>query len=677
MKRWLTACTLVGLLVPFGSPDAQTICGTWRPSPTPSPNELFSHFLGVAANSANDAWAVGEYDSLAGTYTPMMRAVTAHWNGSVWTNVPSPSVGVSGTTLTGVAATATTGVWAVGYSNNYGTPQTLIQRWNGAQWSVVPSPIITGGSSLEAITRLSATDLWAVGNREGGALGTTVATLTVHWNGSAWSAVPSPNVGNRWNDLAAVSGVSAGDVWAVGSWRNISGLYQNLAIHWNGTQWTIVPTPNLAGAENQLAAVVAIAGNDAWALGSSNDGITARSVYLHWNGAAWSSVPGPGGGAALAGGDALVALAPNDVWAIGSTLSHWDGSVWTLAPNPDVPGALGIALKAGAKVGACDIWAAGSSFDFGTQRTLAVRLTPGGGAVNQPPVAVATATPSQGLAPLSVQLSSAGSHDPDGTIVSYRWNFGDSTYPPEQTEANPVHTYVQTGPLTYHAELQVIDDRGAIATTSVMIHIDTPVHVESQDVRRVAQNDQWAGENVVRISDAHGQPISGATVSASYDGPTGGSASGATNAEGKVTLRTLPTGSATTNWCFTVTDVTGSGTGYVPGSNVVTIQCEPSALDVPTGQEAKALVLNVAPNPFSQTTEIHFILPAPANVSVQVVDAAGRLIRDLRREWLPAGPHDLLWDGIDARGAASHAGLYFVRVVADGNAKAHRLLRIR
>src|SRR4029079_17115380 len=131
------------------------------------------------------------------------------------------------------------------------------------------------------------------------------------------------------------------------------------------------------------------------------------------------------------------------------------------------------------------VWAAGSSFDMSTQRTLAVHLTPGGGTINLPPVAVASASPVHGLAPLAVQLSATGSHDPDGTIVSYRWNFGDSTYPPEQTDAAPVHTYVQTRPRTYRAELQVIDDRGAIALTSVTIHIDTPVHVASQTVQRV------------------------------------------------------------------------------------------------------------------------------------------------------------------------------------------------
>ena len=85
MKRQRAAWTVLLLLVLFGSAQAETPCGTWRQSPTPSPNDLFSHFLGVAAVAPNDVWAVGEYDSLAGTSTPEIRAITAHWNGSGWT----------------------------------------------------------------------------------------------------------------------------------------------------------------------------------------------------------------------------------------------------------------------------------------------------------------------------------------------------------------------------------------------------------------------------------------------------------------------------------------------------------------------------------------------------------------------------------------------------------------
>lgn len=74
--------------------------------------------------------------------------------------------------------------------------------------------------------------------------------------------------------------------------------------------------------------------------------------------------------------------------------------------------------------------------------------------VNQAPVAVANATPSSGKAPLTVDFSSAGSADSDGTIVSYNWVFGDGE---TSSEANPVHTYATPG--LYSASLTVTDNR--------------------------------------------------------------------------------------------------------------------------------------------------------------------------------------------------------------------------
>jgi hypothetical protein len=63
----------------------------------------------------------------------------------------------------------------------------------------------------------SATDVWAVGTRQdrSGAIPID-RTLTEHWNGSAWSVVPSPNVGGNDNLLNGV-GAATGDVWTVGS----------------------------------------------------------------------------------------------------------------------------------------------------------------------------------------------------------------------------------------------------------------------------------------------------------------------------------------------------------------------------------------------------------------------------------------------------------------------------
>ena len=85
---------------------------------------------------------------------------------------------------------------------------------------------------------------------------------------------------------------------------------------------------------------------------------------------------------------------------------------------------------------------------------------------NQAPVAAASATPLNGNAPLQVNFSSAGSYDPDGTLVSYAWDFGDGG---TSTQANPVHTYTAAG--SYQAVLTVTDNLGSSGSASVTISV--------------------------------------------------------------------------------------------------------------------------------------------------------------------------------------------------------------
>lgn len=89
------------------------------------------------------------------------------------------------------------------------------------------------------------------------------------------------------------------------------------------------------------------------------------------------------------------------------------------------------------------------------------------GTPNAPPVAVATATPSSGIAPLTVTLSAVGSSDPDGTITSYSWVFGDGTA--NGAGASVSHAYQTAGNFT--AVLTVTDNRGATAAKQVAISV--------------------------------------------------------------------------------------------------------------------------------------------------------------------------------------------------------------
>lgn len=99
----------------------------------------------------------------------------------------------------------------------------------------------------------------------------------------------------------------------------------------------------------------------------------------------------------------------------------------------------------------------------------AVQITVGA-AGNQPPVATASANPTSGTAPLTVSFSGSAS-DPDGTIASYSWTFGDGA---SSTQQNTSHAYQTAG--TFTATLTATDNAGASGSTTVRITVGSPAN---------------------------------------------------------------------------------------------------------------------------------------------------------------------------------------------------------
>ena len=83
-----------------------------------------------------------------------------------------------------------------------------------------------------------------------------------------------------------------------------------------------------------------------------------------------------------------------------------------------------------------------------------------------------------------------------------------------------------------------------------------------------------------------------------------------------------------------------------------------------------------APNPFSRATRLTFTLAHAGPVSLRVFDVHGREVHTLVRDRRGAGSHTVTWDGRDARGACAPAGIYFLRLDADGRALARRILKL-
>jgi hypothetical protein len=249
----------------------------------------------------------------------------------------------------------------------------------GHAWApVTPNPSSTY-NFLQGVSAVSGSDAWAVGSYNDTTTGAS-KTLILHWDGTAWRQVKSPNPGPVFSELHGVSAVSGSDAWAVGDYWNRTGTaYDSLILHWNGTAWSQVKSPNPSPAipgANFLGGVSARSGSDAWAVGDYDNNGVSDSLVLHWNGTAWSRVNSPTARYTDFGLDGVSAVSGSDAWAVGvrgipsdggrsaTLILHWDGTAWTQGDSPSPGSGLNRLVGVGARSGS-DAWAVGfySSYD--------------------------------------------------------------------------------------------------------------------------------------------------------------------------------------------------------------------------------------------------------------------------------------------------------------------------
>jgi hypothetical protein len=217
---------------------------------------------------------------------------------SHWVVVPSPNVSGQDNILAAVSANCATDIWAVGQfipDSNQDITQTLTEHWDGISWSAVPSPNVGSfANALFAVTAKSGL-AWAVGYFMDSNLHSK--SLILAWDGKQWNVVSHPHAGSS-DQLFGVSAVSASDIWAVGIKRDSSGKFSSLTEHFDGNAWSIVSSANPGSTGNQLLAVIAVSSNSVWAVGQqTGDQGPDTPLIEHWNGSQWSVVAPPAAGA--------------------------------------------------------------------------------------------------------------------------------------------------------------------------------------------------------------------------------------------------------------------------------------------------------------------------------------------------------------------------------------------
>lgn len=191
---------------------------------------------------------------------------------------------------------------------------------------------------------------------------------------------------------------------------------------------------------------------------------------------------------------------------------------------------------------------------------------------NRPPTASFTYATDN----LSCNFNASASADTDGSIVTYAWNFGDSSTGSGVTAS---HTYASAG--TYTVVLTVTDDDGATGSQPRDVTVEAaPVvptmHVGNIDLSYETQTLRKTGtlykvQAVVRILDASNAAVDGAVVHGYWSGAFGQTVSASTGGDGTVTFAT--------DWVrvkkskiftFTVTGVAQTGWVYDPSANTET-----------------------------------------------------------------------------------------------------------
>jgi hypothetical protein len=320
---------------------AQACPQPWTSQPV---SDTIKNVNGIDALSPDDAWAVGILRGVP------QQVATLHWDGTAWTTIPgaNPNAG-DDNVLSAVAAVAADNVWAVGYTSHTVRAQavqrdvhrTLIEHWDGTSWTAVPSPNVGKGSNvLVSIAAAGPDDVWAVGYT---AKTKKRTTLVIHWNGASWSVVPSPSPGSKSNGLLGVAAAAGGEVWAVG-YRSSGRGYHPLRLHRLAGTWTVVGASGDARGERVLTSV-SLDASGAWAAGYATVGAEYRSLVQRWDGSRWSQTPTPSTGdgytmlRAVSGG-ASAAWAAGTAWdeaeeAYMPVILEWDGTAWsTSEPAP-------------------------------------------------------------------------------------------------------------------------------------------------------------------------------------------------------------------------------------------------------------------------------------------------------------------------------------------------------
>jgi hypothetical protein len=303
--------------------------------------------------------------------------------------------------------------------------------------------------------------------------------------------------------------------------------------------------------------------------------------------------------------------------------------------------------------------------------------------VNRGPVAAAGG-PYAGVVNVPITFNGTGSSDPDGSVLSYLWNFGDQV---TGSGVTPVHSYSTGGPFTVTL---TVDDGALTASASTLATIQDvfPARAFTSGSNRAIK---LGSGKAIWCADI--EPVSGAFLTTAIIPSTITMKYGLAQIfaqAGKVSIGGDDDGNGIQEItaCFSKANLRTLFAGLPKGTTTVTVTLEG---DLSTGGKFRttltldvvkngggALVASLSPNPLNPTATLTFVTSRPGSVSVSIFDLQGRLVRTLvQGEYLGAGYHEVLLDGRSQQGQLLSSGAYFYRINAAEGVVTGRFLIVK
>jgi hypothetical protein len=234
--------------------------------------------VGIWGASATDVFAIGR----PATLDPSKPGAILHYDGSRWSDMTGPAFAPPAFFI------SYAGLWGAGARDVFlagdrsgSTPSgtALLGHYDGTRWSEMRLPAFGDYPGFTDLSGTSATDVWAIGDRQKCDDCNYTIPMVVHYNGTEWTdAQPGPPANEHFYGIWAIS---ENDVWVVG--RNAD--FNGHVLHFDGTNWS--GGDPLSTIENTLEDVWASSASDVYAVGAH--------VVLRYDGTGWNKISNVGG----------------------------------------------------------------------------------------------------------------------------------------------------------------------------------------------------------------------------------------------------------------------------------------------------------------------------------------------------------------------------------------------